>query len=71
MAASVTKKVRLPRDSLRKLRWVAKKTGVPESEVLRRGIDREELALRRRIGADALIKMIQGSEPKKIRFRMK
>lgn len=71
VAASAIRKVRLDDDHVKALRRVAKKRGVTESDVLRRGIQLQDRVLRRAEAIERLISMIEGPEPKKARWRMK
>lgn len=69
--ASTVKKFRFSEDYARKLRRIAKHEGVTESDVVRRGIDLQQRVIDRRKAVEGLIAMIDGPEPKKLRFRLK
>ena len=75
VAQDVTKRFRLSRQKAKLLAELARRQKRTESDVIREGIElvqeRDELQKARREAAEGLIAMIEGPEPKKIRFRMR
>lgn len=71
MAADVTKKVRLTRSDARRLARLARLRKVSEGAVLREGLAMVERQQARSDAIDGMIKLIDGPEPRKVRFRMK
>ena len=71
VVASTMVRVRLSPEDRKALARLAKDRKTTESAVLREGIRLQERARRRRDGMQGLIDMIEGPEPKTIRWRPK
>ena len=68
---TITKKVRMDRATAQRLARVARETHRSEGEVLREGVELAERQSRRRAAIAGLIAMIEGPEPKPIKFGLK
>lgn len=75
MGQSVVKRFRLSVARAKKLERIARERKTTESEILREGLEmveeREARLATRREGIEGLISMIEGPEPKKVRWRGK
>lgn len=71
MGQTVTKKFRFSPEKAQQLRRVAREARMTETDVVREGVDLFEEKRKRAEATERLIALIEGPEPKKIRFRLK
>jgi len=71
MGQTVTKKFRFSPEKAQQLQRVAREARMTETDVVREGVDLFEEKRKRAEATERLIALIEGPEPKKIRFRLK